>query len=49
MCAKFGEMYDFCSQDTGSNGVLNGVFRELFEKYMLNPVDFRAGRNYDGT
>ena len=49
MCVKFGVMYDIGSQDTGSNGVQNGVFRELLEKYMLNEADFRAGRNYYGT
>ena len=37
------------SPDTGSKGVQNRVFRELFEKYMLNEADFRAGRNYYGT
>ena len=26
MCVKFGVMYDIGSQDTGSNGVQNGVF-----------------------
>ena len=49
MCVKFGVMYDIGSQHTGSNRVQNGVFRELLEKNMLNPADFRSGRNYYGT
>ena len=48
MCVKFGVHEKSGSPDTGSKGVQNGVFRELFQKYMLNPADFRAGRNcYD--
>ena len=49
MCVKFGVMYDIGSHDTGSNRVQNGVFRELLERNMLNPADFRAGRNCYGT
>ena len=33
MCVKFGVMYDLGSQDMGSNGVQNGVFREFLTKY----------------
>ena len=46
---KFWVMYDFSSQDMGSNGVQNGVFRESLKKYMLYIADFRAERNYYGT
>ena len=41
-CVKFGVQKKSGSPDMGSKGVQNGVFRELFEKYMLNPADFRA-------
>ena len=41
MCVKFGVHEKSGSRDTGSKGVQNGVFRELFQKYMLNPADFR--------
>ena len=48
MCVKCAVMYEFGSQETGSNGVQNGVFREFLEKYMWNIADFRAGRDcYD--
>ena len=48
MCVKCAVMYEFGSQETGSNGVKNGVFREFLEKYMWNIADFRAGRDcYD--
>ena len=33
MFVKFRVMYDFGSQDTGSNGVQNGAFRLFLEKY----------------
>ena len=29
VCLKFGVMYDLGSQDTGSNGVQNGVFQSI--------------------
>ena len=48
MRGKFGVHEKSGSPDTGSKGVQNGVFRELFRKYMLKPADFRAGWNcYD--
>ena len=49
MSVKFGVMYDFGSQDMGSNGVKNGVFREFRTKYALDLSDSWAERTIYGT
>ena len=49
MCVKFGVQEKSGSPDTGSKGVQNGVFRELFEKYASDFNYYRAGRNYYGS
>ena len=46
MCLKFGVQEKSGSPDTGSKGVQNGVFRELFVKYASDFNYYRAGRNY---
>ena len=49
MCVKFGVQEKSGSPDTGSKGVQNRVFRELFEKYALDFDYYRAGRDYYDT
>ena len=49
MCAKFGVMYDFGSQDTGSNGVKNGVFRLYLHRISLDFSIFGFERGSYGT
>ena len=49
VCVKFGVMDDFGSQDMGSYGVKNGVFREFLSKYALDLSDSWAKRTIYGT
>ena len=49
MFVKFGVQEKSGSPDTGSKGVQNRVFRELFEKYALDFDYYRAGRDYYDT
>ena len=49
VCVKFGVMYDFGSQDTGSNGVQNGVFRLYLRRISLESSKFGVERGSYGT
>ena len=49
MCVNCAVMYEFGSQETGSNGVKNGVFREFRTKYALDLSDSWAERTIYGT
>ena len=49
VCVKFWVMHDFGSEDMGSYGVKNGVFREFRTKYALDLSDSWAERTIYGT